>query len=77
MDFYLILKNPEGGAGLGDPSVTRVTIIDDDGESMCVLGVCLGLLCVCVVCVCVCVCVYLSVCLSVMLSVCLIYLNTL
>ena len=32
MDFYLILKNPEGGASLGDPSVTRVTIIDDDGE---------------------------------------------
>lgn len=30
-DFYIILKNPEGDAGLGDPSVTRVTIIDDDG----------------------------------------------
>ncbi|XP_067931552.1 sodium/calcium exchanger 3-like isoform X3 [Watersipora subatra] len=29
-DFYIILKNPEGDAGLGDPSVTRVTIIDDD-----------------------------------------------
>lgn len=31
-DFYIILKNPEGDAGLGDPSVTRVTIIDDDGK---------------------------------------------
>ncbi|XP_077863706.1 sodium/calcium exchanger 3-like [Saccoglossus kowalevskii] len=30
MDFYVILKNPGGDAGLGDPSVTRVTIIDDD-----------------------------------------------
>ena len=32
-DFYIILRNPEGDAGLGDPSVARVTIIDDDGES--------------------------------------------
>jgi len=31
-DFYLILKNPEGEAALGDPSIARVTIIDDDGE---------------------------------------------
>ncbi|XP_030832706.1 magnesium/proton exchanger 2 isoform X5 [Strongylocentrotus purpuratus] len=30
MDFYIILKCPEGGGALGDPSVTRVTIIDDD-----------------------------------------------
>ena len=32
VDFYLILKNPEGGAGLGDPSIARVTIVDDDGK---------------------------------------------
>ena len=32
-DFYIILRNPEGDAGLGDPSVARVTIFDDDGES--------------------------------------------
>ncbi|XP_071488662.1 sodium/calcium exchanger 3-like, partial [Diadema antillarum] len=30
MEFYVILKSPEGGGVLGDPSVTRVTIIDDD-----------------------------------------------
>ncbi|XP_033634771.1 sodium/calcium exchanger 3-like [Asterias rubens] len=30
MDFYVILKNPDGGGALGDPSLTRVTIIDDD-----------------------------------------------
>ncbi|CAH1797885.1 unnamed protein product [Owenia fusiformis] len=29
-DFYVILKNAHGGSGIGDPSVTRVTIIDDD-----------------------------------------------
>ncbi|KAL5004041.1 hypothetical protein ScPMuIL_017497 [Solemya velum] len=29
-DFYIILKNAKGGSGLGDPSVTRVTIVDDD-----------------------------------------------
>ena len=29
-DFYVILKNPSGDASLGDPSVSRVTIIDDD-----------------------------------------------
>nr|XP_026695085.1 sodium/calcium exchanger 3-like isoform X1 [Ciona intestinalis] len=29
-DFYVILKNPSGDATLGDPSVSRVTIIDDD-----------------------------------------------
>ncbi|KAK3096603.1 hypothetical protein FSP39_001609 [Pinctada imbricata] len=29
-DFYLILKNPVNGASLGDPSITRVTIVDDD-----------------------------------------------
>ncbi|ELU01061.1 hypothetical protein CAPTEDRAFT_224088 [Capitella teleta] len=28
-DFYVLLKNP-GGGGTGDPSITRVTIIDDD-----------------------------------------------
>lgn len=33
-DFYIILKNPEGESGLGDPSITRVTIIDDDGKFM-------------------------------------------
>lgn len=31
-DFYIILKNAKGGSGLGDPSVTRVTIVDDDGK---------------------------------------------
>ncbi|XP_077988867.1 sodium/calcium exchanger 1-like [Glandiceps talaboti] len=30
MDFYVILKNATGDSGLGDPSVCRVTIIDDD-----------------------------------------------
>ncbi|XP_050401672.1 sodium/calcium exchanger 2 isoform X7 [Patella vulgata] len=30
VDFYVILKNPKGGGGLGDPSVSRVTIVDDD-----------------------------------------------
>ncbi|XP_071844528.1 sodium/calcium exchanger 3-like isoform X2 [Apostichopus japonicus] len=30
VEFYVILKIPEGGSQLGDPSVTRVTIIDDD-----------------------------------------------
>ena len=32
VDFYIILKNPKGMSGLGDPSVTRVTIVDDDGQ---------------------------------------------
>ena len=32
VDFYVILKNPNGGGGLGEPSIARVTIIDDDGE---------------------------------------------
>lgn len=31
VDFYMLLKNPSSEAGLGDPSVTRITIIDDDG----------------------------------------------
>ena len=31
-DFYVILKNTSGDAALGDPSVTRVTIIDDDSK---------------------------------------------
>ncbi|XP_076443822.1 sodium/calcium exchanger 2-like isoform X2 [Babylonia areolata] len=30
VDFYIILKNPTGGAGLGDPSISRITIVDDD-----------------------------------------------
>ncbi|XP_041367224.1 sodium/calcium exchanger 2-like isoform X2 [Gigantopelta aegis] len=30
VDFYIILKNPKGMSGLGDPSVARVTIVDDD-----------------------------------------------
>ncbi|XP_033124004.1 sodium/calcium exchanger 2-like isoform X2 [Anneissia japonica] len=32
MEFYVILKSPEGvhAKGLGDPSIARVTIIDDD-----------------------------------------------
>ncbi|XP_062616648.1 sodium/calcium exchanger 2-like isoform X6 [Saccostrea cucullata] len=29
-DFYVILKNATNGTSLGDPSVTRVTIVDDD-----------------------------------------------
>ena len=32
VDFYVILKNPGGDSALGDPSVSRVTIIDDDGK---------------------------------------------
>ena len=32
VDFYVILKNPTGGGGLGDPSIARVTIVDDDGQ---------------------------------------------
>ena len=32
VDFYVILKNPQGDAGLSDPNITRVTIIDDDGR---------------------------------------------
>ena len=31
-DFYVVLKNITGDAVLGDPSVTRVTIIDDDSK---------------------------------------------
>ncbi len=31
VDFYVLLKKPEGEAEIGDPSVCRVTIIDDDG----------------------------------------------
>ena len=31
-EFYIILKNPEGEAALGDPSITRAMIIDDDGR---------------------------------------------
>ncbi|XP_070172877.1 sodium/calcium exchanger 2-like isoform X9 [Littorina saxatilis] len=30
VDFYILLKNPAGGGGLGDPSIARVTIVDDD-----------------------------------------------
>lgn len=29
--FYIVLKNAGGGAGIGDPSVAMVTIVDDDG----------------------------------------------
>ncbi|XP_078313457.1 sodium/calcium exchanger 1-like isoform X6 [Crassostrea virginica] len=29
-DFYVILKNTTNGTSLGDPSVTRITIVDDD-----------------------------------------------
>ncbi|XP_048733160.1 sodium/calcium exchanger 2-like isoform X2 [Ostrea edulis] len=29
-DFYVILKNATKGTSLGDPSVTRVTVVDDD-----------------------------------------------
>ena len=32
VDFYVILKNPTGDAGLSDPSITRITVIDDDGK---------------------------------------------
>ena len=31
VDFYVILKNPSGEAGISDPNITRITIIDDDG----------------------------------------------
>ena len=31
-DFYILLKAPTGDASLGDPNITRVTIIDDDGQ---------------------------------------------
>ena len=31
-DFYAILKNTTNGTFLGDPSVTRITIVDDDGK---------------------------------------------
>ena len=30
-DFYILLKAPTGDSSLGDPNITRVTIIDDDG----------------------------------------------
>ncbi|KAK2143511.1 hypothetical protein LSH36_835g00039 [Paralvinella palmiformis] len=30
VDFYIVLKNPNGNSSIGDPSVSRVTIIDDD-----------------------------------------------
>ena len=33
-DFYVILKNASGDASLGDPSVTRITIIDDDSKML-------------------------------------------
>ncbi|XP_071167585.1 sodium/calcium exchanger 2-like isoform X7 [Mytilus edulis] len=29
-DFFILLKNPSTGAGIGDPSVGRVNIVDDD-----------------------------------------------
>lgn len=29
-DFYVILKNATSGTSLGDPSVTRITVVDDD-----------------------------------------------
>ena len=32
-DFYVILKNPSGDVLLGDPSVTRISIIDDDSKT--------------------------------------------
>ena len=31
-DFYVILKNPVGSVELGEPNLTRITIIDDDGN---------------------------------------------
>jgi solute carrier family 8 (sodium/calcium exchanger) len=31
-EFYIILKNPGGDSGIGEPSIARVTIIDDDGK---------------------------------------------
>lgn len=33
-EFYVILKNPDGEAALGDPSIARATIIDDDGKCL-------------------------------------------
>jgi len=32
--FYIVLKNAGGGAGIGDPSVAMVTIVDDDGKNI-------------------------------------------
>ena len=29
-EFYIILKNAKGLTAIGDPSIARVTIIDDD-----------------------------------------------
>ena len=31
-DLYVLLKNPTGKAELGEPNLTRITIIDDDGN---------------------------------------------
>ena len=33
-DFYLLLKNPVGIAELGEPNLSRITIIDDDGNNI-------------------------------------------
>ncbi|KAL8625458.1 hypothetical protein ACOMHN_018603 [Nucella lapillus] len=30
VDFYVILKNPTGGGALGDPSIARVSVMDDN-----------------------------------------------
>ena len=38
-DFYIILKNPLNGTSLGDPNITRVTIVDDDGNSILMFAV--------------------------------------
>ena len=32
--FYVLLKNPMGKAELGEPNLTRITIIDDDGNDL-------------------------------------------
>lgn len=37
-DFYVILKNATNGTSLGDPSVTRITVVDDDGK---ILSICI------------------------------------
>lgn len=43
--FYIVLKNAEGGAGIGDPSVAMVTIVDDDGKGACMVLDVVALVC--------------------------------
>lgn len=43
VDFYVILKNATGDSGIGDPSIARVTIIDDDGENWYLISIVVAL----------------------------------